>query len=225
VAYDLPIGAGLATSSAYTVGLLRACSVFEAETIAKLAIVWERDKLEGNIGYQDQYICSLGGFHLMRFFPSGISDYKVEYQDDFSSHIMLVDTCQYRQAGKIIADQLRRIEDNTTALLELKEMAKEGCVLIENGKYKDFGQMMTESWKLKKSLSKGITTDETDRIFSKGIKAGAWGGKLLGAGGGGFICFIVPPEKKGFIRKALELKDIEVKVENEGSKIIFADNT
>ena len=224
VSFDLSTGAGLGTSSAYTVGLLRLCSRFGQETLAQLAIVWERDKLEGNIGYQDQYLCALGGFHLMRFFRSGITDYHVKYDGHFTDYLMLVDTGHSRQAGKIVADQLRRVKQNEQALIQIKKMVDEGCKYVESGAYAELGLLLNEAWKLKKSLSPKITTEETDWIYQTALKAGAVGGKLLGAGGGGFMVFLVEPDKKEFVRQALRLKDIPFLIDEEGSKIVYDDS-
>ena len=212
---DLPMSSGMATSSAFTVGLLKACTDKSNEEIAGLATIWERDKLDDHVGYQDQYICAVGGFHRLRFYASGIVDEPVDYQW-LEPYLMLFDTGQYRKAGKIVEHQLARVVENQNVLHGLKELA-----LNDYKDYKSFGSALGEAWQLKKSLSDYVSTPFTDEVYDKACKAGAIGGKLLGAGGGGFIVFVVSPDKQNDVRKALHLKLVEFKFESEGSTIIY----
>ncbi len=212
---DLPMRSGMATSSAFTVGLLKACTAKDNKEIAGLATVWERDKLDGNVGVQDQYICAVGGFHRLRFYASGIVDTPVNY-DWLEKYLMLFDTGQYRRAGKIVEHQLARIEENQDILHQLKELALRD--------YKDcesFGKSLGEAWQLKKALASDVSTSFTNKIYSSAIKSGAIGGKLLGAGGGGFIVFVVEPQYQGKVRQSLELKQVEFKFDNTGSRTIY----
>lgn len=212
---DLPMRSGMGTSSAFTVGLLKACTEKTNEEIAGLATIWERDKLDNNVGYQDQYLCAMGGFHRLRFFGSGIVDEELDY-DWLEPYLMLFDTGQYRKGGDVVAPQLARVDDNMEALHCLKKMA-----LDDYPDYKSFGAALGVAWQLKKSLASSVSTEAIDNIWSTALEAGASGGKLLGAGGGGFIVFVVHPDKQSDVREALKLKEVEFKFENEGSRIIY----
>lgn len=219
--FDLPTKSGLGTSSAYTVGLLRACTAFDKEMIAKLATEWERDKLGGNVGCQDQYLCSVGGFHLLHFYAGGIVDVPVNIIG-FEDCLMLFDTHQSRLAGNIVSYQLKRIKQNKNALLRMMGMAKEGMGLLSLRNFVGFGELVAESWELKKSLDKHISTPFIDNIYSKALANCAIGGKLLGAGGGGFMLFVVKPENQQSVRDALnELTYVPFKFETEGTAVIY----
>jgi len=215
---DIPSKSGMATSSAFTVGLLKACTDKPNEEISRLATVWERDKLNGNVGYQDQYLCAMGGFHRLRFFASGIVDEVVDYQW-LEPYLMLFDTGFYRRAGDVVSHQLKRIEENQKALHCIKRMAIDGYV-----DYEAFGSALGVAWQLKKTLADNVTSGQIDAIWSKALEAGAVGGKLLGAGGGGFIVFVVHPDKQDDVRQSLRLNEIKFHFENEGSKVIYDNN-
>ncbi len=219
--FDLPTRSGLGTSSAYTVGLLRACTDFDSTTIAQLATEWERDKLGGNVGCQDQYMCAVGGFHMLHFYDAGIVDIPVR-ETELSDYLMLFDTHLRRLGGDIISYQLRRVKQNKKALFRITAMAKEGMELLSKKDYTRFGELLNESWSLKKSLDKHISTHFIDEIYSEALRAGAIGGKLLGAGGGGFILLFVPLEKQVAVKEQLrDLIYVPFKFESEGSKIIY----
>jgi len=219
--YDLPNKSGMATSSAYTVGLLKGISSQSNKNIAQIATIIERDKLGGNIGCQDQYMCAVGGFRLLRFFPSGIMDKEIKDIEWLNEYLMLFDTCHYRYAGKVVSSQLDRIEQNKDTLWQLSDMVSGGEECLVRKNYKDFGYILNIAWRLKKELSDKVSTPEIDRIYDTAISAGAIGGKLLGAGGGGFMLFLVEPDKKESVKEALKLNAIDFKFENEGSKVIY----
>lgn len=219
--FDIPTRSGMGTSSAYTVGLLKAATEHDNKTIAQLATIIERDKLAGNIGYQDQYLCAVGGFHLLHFYASGIVSEPVNPRK-LNDYLLLVDTGQYRQAGRIIEKQLAEMEHNEKALARLKSMAITGKELVEKGDYKMFGKMLEESWALKKDLADNVTTPLVEVIHSQAMKAGAISGKLLGAGGGGFMLFFVEPEKRNKVKEALKgLVQVAFNFECAGSQRIF----
>ncbi len=224
--FDLPTKSGLGTSSAYTVGLLRACTNFDNEMIAKIAIEWERDKTGGNVGYQDQYLCSLGGFHLLHFFEGGMVDSPVIDVAELNNYLMLFDTHQRRMGGDLIAHQLKRIRQNEKALIRMGEMAKEGTGLLSLRNYTAFGELLNEAWTLKKSLDRRVSSPSVDSIYEEAIKAGAIGGKLLGAGGGGFVLLFVPPDNQETVKETLkELTYVPFKFESEGSRVIYNEGT
>lgn len=213
----------MGTSSAYTVGLLKLCSKYDNKIIAQLATIIEREKLAGNIGCQDQYVCAVGGFRLLQFFATGILDRNLEDVSWLSDYLMLFDTCHYRLAGEIVANQLERIEQNKSTLEQLKELVFSGEDCLFKRDYRQFGLLLNEAWALKKQLSDKVSTTAIDAIYDKAKEAGAIGGKLLGAGGGGFILFLVEPDKQESVKKALGLYHVPFKFENEGSQIIYKD--
>ncbi len=221
---DLPTKSGMATSSAYTVGLLRVCTDCDKQTISKLATVWEQDKMNANVGSQDQYICSVGGFHLLRFDESGIRDTRIDSVEPLEKYLMLFDTHQYRRAGDIVEHQLEEMGKHTQILLTMMNMVDEGLACIKDSNWIVFGKLLHESWMLKRQLSDYVSTPKIDSIYEIALKAGATGGKLLGAGGGGFILFLVEPDKQDRVKVALsDLSYMPFKFETEGTKIIYKD--
>ena len=224
--FDLPTKAGLGSSSAYTVGLLRVCTELPKETIAKIATVWEQDKLGGNVGSQDQHLCAMGGCHLLRFYEHGIKDTSNSPKliEPLQDYVMLFDTHQYRLAGDIVAHQLAEMKKHRKLLIRMAEMVDEGLQTIVKTDMTAFGHLLHESWLMKRQLSKHVSTPAIDSIYETALKAGAIGGKLLGAGGGGFIIFFAEPDRQETIRQALsELTHIPFRFEWEGTKIIYND--
>ncbi len=224
--FDLPTKAGLASSSAYTVGLLRVCTDLDPVTISKLATTWEQDKMNGNVGSQDQYLCAVGGFHLLKFYEYGIKDTPVDPDVvvPLQDYLMLFDTHQYRLASNVVAHQLEHMKEHETLLTRMARMAEEGLELLRVKDYVMFGRLLDESWQLKKQLSDSVSTPAIDTIYQSAIQAGVLGGKVLGGGGGGFMVFFVEPEKQEAVKNALsDLTHVPFKFENEGSKVIYAD--
>jgi len=222
--FDLPSRSGMGTSSAYTVGLIKVCSQLDNKTIAQIATIIERDKLADKVGCQDQYICAVGGFKLLQFSPSGIAEKDIQDISWLNPYLMLFDTSHYRSAGMIVSSQLDRIDTNTSTLLGLKELVYNGEDCLIKKDYKQFGLLLRDAWQLKKNLADNVSTGEIDSIYNKAIQMGAIGGKLLGAGGGGFLLFLVEPDKQETIKKALRLYHVPFKFENTGSQVIYADN-
>ncbi len=221
--FDLPTKAGLASSSAYTVGLLRVCTELDKQTIAKLATTWEQDKMNGNVGSQDQYLCSVGGCHVLRFNEHGIRDTEIEPKllTGLQDNLMLFDTHQYRRASDVVANQLEHMKEHENIYLRMAEMADEGLHCIKCSNWTRFGRLFDEAWTLKRQLSDHISTPSIDMIYQNALSAGAIGGKLLGGGGGGFILFFVEPEKQGRVKEALsELTYVPFKFEYEGTQVV-----
>jgi len=225
---DLPERAGLGSSSAYTVGWLRAITDHDQSTIAKLALDWERDKLSGDIGYQDQWLCALGGFRLMHFKASGVTSELITPREDLLEHLMLFDTGIYRYAGKIVQEQLKHVKKHESILGAMTKLVFEGVDIIQNKDRNilDFGYLLNESWQLKRMLSKKISTPVIDEFYQSAISAGAIGGKILGAGGGGFMLFFASPDKQEGVKKALGgLTYVAFRFEESGTQIIFSDRS
>lgn len=222
--FDLPTESGLGSSSAYTIGLLRACTDFDKLTIAKLATTWEQDKMGGNVGAQDQYLCALGGFQVLMFSKHGVRNAVVQNVDFLQDYLMLFDTHQYRRASMLVSYQMADMKKHKKLYMRMTEIVDDGLSIIKRADWSDFGLLLDESWQLKKQLSKYITTPKIDGIYDMAIKSGATGGKLLGGGGGGFILFVVEPDKQEEVKGALNgLTYVPFKFESEGTKVIYND--
>lgn len=220
--YDMPTKSGLATSSAFTVGLLRVCSNLDKVTLAAVATLWEQEKMSYNVGSQDQYLCAVGGFHLLHFDEHGLRDTPIEDGDWLQDYLLLFDTHQRRISGNIIADQLKQMKKHHQSYHRLVELAELGYDSIQSKDWQSFGELMNEGWAIKSELSPLISTDRIDTIYSSAIEAGAVGGKLLGGGGGGFILFVVEPEKHQNVRSTLErLTHVPFQFEYDGTEVIY----
>ncbi len=192
--------------------------------IANLATSWEQDKLGGNIGVQDQYICSVGGFRILKISEAGIRETLIGNVDWLNNYLMLFNTHQYRMAGKVVASQLKEMKRHQKAYLRMLDMVDESLKIIQDKDFNKFGQLLGEAWELKRQLSKYITTHSIDDIYKKAISSGAIGGKLLGAGGGGFMLFVVPLDKQEQVKQSLvSCEYVPFKFESTGTQIIFED--
>ena len=224
--FDLPNKSGLASSSAYTVGLLRVCSELDKKTIAKVATTWEQDKMNGAVGSQDQYLCAVGGFHHLRFSEHGVRDTPIS-QDLVTSlqdWLMLFDTHQYRINGEIIPTQLKEMDKHKDLYERMSRMPEIGVDLISAQAWEGFGQLLDEAWRLKKEVAPKASTPLIDSLYDSAMESGAIGGKLCGGGGGGFIIFVVDPEKQANVRRALsDLTYVPFKFEVDGTQVIYKD--
>jgi len=222
---DIPAGTGMGSSSSVTVGVLRALYAYtgneaSVEGLAKDACVIEKDVLQKPIGIQDQYIAAYGGF---RFFEFG-SEITSELLDfgDLQDNLLLFYTGMTRKSGSILEDQLDNTSRNTDVLLGIKELAYRAKETVKERDYATFGRLLGESWELKKSLAGKISNPAIDGWYQKAIDAGAYGGKVLGAGGGGFLAFICDSKDKTCVRGALRgLMELSVSAEPSGSKVIL----
>lgn len=230
---DLPSHSGLGSSSSFTVGLLNALYALKGKMINKKrlaleAIHVEQEMIKEAVGSQDQVAASFGGFNKIIFSsdkievnPVTISREKKEY---LQNHLMLFFTGFARFAVEIEKDKLRQLD---TKSHELKTMTTlvDSAVDLLNGNMNgldDFGKLLHETWLLKKSLSDKVSTSEIDAIYAKGINAGAVGGKILGAGGGGFILFYVDPQKKEKLKADLSpLLHVPFRFDTLGSQVIY----
>jgi len=231
---DLPAFTGLGSSSAFTVSLLHALHTFKGEflrpqQLAYEAIHVEREILKDNVGCQDQVLAAFGGFNLVEFrSETDILVNRVPLSPqrlaEFQDHLFLVFTGITRKASDVVAAQLKRVDQNIPALRKMRAMVYEGYeLLVENRPLKEFGELLHRAWEAKRSLDGGVTNPEIDAIYRQGLEAGAWGGKLLGAGGGGFMLFFAPPEAKERLRTTFVNRQIlDVKLNAAGSQIIFS---
>ena len=231
---DLPAFTGLGSSSAFTVSLLHALHTFKGEflrpqELAYEAIHVERHVLKDNVGCQDQVMAAHGGFNLVEFrSEQDIVVNRVPLSprrlDEFEQHLFLVFTGITRKASDVVAQQLKRVEQNLAALERMRGMVYEGFDLLVGQKpLRAFGELLHGAWEAKRSLDQGVTNREIDEIYAAGRAAGAWGGKLLGAGGGGFMLFFAPPEAHGKLGEVFAGRQhLRVKLNAPGSQIIFS---
>lgn len=226
---DLPHRAGMGTSSAFTVGLLYALYTLKGirptkQQLALDAIYIEQKKIKETVGSQDQVISAYGGFNRIDF--RGKDNIKVtpiqsNRLKELEACLMLFFTGFSRTASKIAQDQIDKIRNNRSILLEMYAMVDEGIkILTSERRLIEFGRLLGESWKLKRRLAEKVSTDYIDYIYSNAISASAVGGKLLGAGGGGFILFFVEPDAQAKVKQKLSsLLQVPFKFEHGGSRM------
>lgn len=231
---DLPARAGLGSSSAFTVGLLHALHTLMGRAVSKRqlaleAIHFEQNILKENVGSQDQVASAMGGFHRMAFGgpdtvtlePIVLSPARLK---SFEDRLMLFFTGFARTASEIAEEQIKNTKEGAkdSELTRLVAMVDEAADILQHEKpLREFGVLLDEAWRIKKSLSSRISTPRVDEIYAAGKSAGALGGKLLGAGGGGFILFFVEPELRARVKEKLSsLLHVPFHFENLGSHII-----
>ena len=229
---DLPARTGLGSSSSFTVGLLHALYALKGIMPSKLqlareAIYIEQELNKENVGCQDQVLASLGGFNRIDFSGDNhfsptritISSEKLKLLE---KHLMLFFTGFSRNASDIAAEQIKNTPQKKRELTLMYQMVDEAISLLNTSRFLDFGKLLHESWQLKRSLSHKISNHHMDEIYNTAIRAGARGGKLLGAGGGGFMLFLVEPEKQAKVRDTLRhLLHVPFEFDDLGSQIIF----
>ncbi|MFH1582621.1 MAG: kinase [bacterium] len=230
---DLPARTGLGSSSSFTVGLLNSLYALKGFIpsklqLAKEAIHIERDLLKENVGAQDQVAAAYGGFNKISFNgndeikvePITIKKEKIKQLED---HLMLFFTGFSRFASDVAKDQIKNTPQKREELIQMGQMVDEAINILNKGEnILEFGKLLDKTWQIKKTLSDKITTPEIDSVYQRATKAGAIGGKLLGAGSGGFMLFFVPPESQPEVRAELkDLLEVKFNFENEGSQIIY----
>lgn len=230
---DIPSeGSGLGSSSTVTVGALHAMYAYQgemvsAETLAREACKIELDILRKPIGIQDQYIAAYGNLRYFEFLPDGqVKTEKVKLDPEsrraFNDRFLLFFTGVSRRADNILKEQKENIKDRIAVLREIKKMVSEARKFLASGDFDSFGLLLHESWKLKKSLAGSISNGAIDDLYELARRNGAIGGKITGAGGGGFLLLYVPYEKQLSVRKALcELRELPFRLESDGTKVIF----
>jgi D-glycero-alpha-D-manno-heptose-7-phosphate kinase len=235
---DIPTtGSGLGSSSSFTVALAQALYPHGPITplqLAEFASFIEIDCCNEPIGKQDQYAAALGGFNFIQFYRNKVEVKQIKLIPNFlgalESRLMLFDTNIRRDASTILSKQV----DNLTNPLSsrvwdytqvLAEMAQEGLTLLQKGEMAAFGGLLHRSWEYKKSLSNGITNEFFDEGYSRALDAGALGGKILGAGGGGYMLLYVPLHNQACVRDKIGhvWKEMDFKFSNDGVKVICND--
>ncbi len=231
---DIPGMSGLGSSSAFTVGFLKALHALKEEEIskydlAKEAIHVEQSRIKENVGSQDQTIAAFGGLRKILFggpnkIEVSLIEMDKERSNNFQNHLMLFFTGYPRNASQVAAEQIKNTPHKEQELKRMRQMVEEAHSILVDKKsnLEDFGRLLHDSWTIKKSLSSQITTPVIDNIYQAGMEAGALGGKILGAGGGGFILFFVKPEFQQSVKEKLKnLIHVPFKFEEFGSKVIF----
>jgi D-glycero-alpha-D-manno-heptose-7-phosphate kinase len=230
---DLPARTGLGSSSAFAVGMLHALYALKGELVSKHklateAIHLEQNLLHENVGVQDQITAAHGGLNLVEIDRSGAFHVrpvpiaparKLALQD----HLLLIYTGIARTASQIAEKQIASIPEKTEVLKRMQAMVYEAAdVLTGDGDIREFGRLLHETWELKRSISPEVSTPLIDDLYARARKAGAIGGKLLGAGGGGFVVLFVEPQKRQSVLDAL--KDylmVPFEIESNGTHIVL----
>jgi D-glycero-alpha-D-manno-heptose-7-phosphate kinase len=230
---DLPARTGLGTSSAFTVGLLLALYALknqmrDKQTLAAEAIHVERDLLQEAVGAQDQVSAAHGGFNRINFHTDGSIEVNRILTDpnrvtELEQNLALYFTGFSRIASEIAKEQLKMTPHKTQELNNMLQLVSEAEAIVTDAKrgLDEFGRLLHESWKIKRSLTQKISNSHIDEIYQAGLSAGALGGKLLGAGGGGFMLFFVPPERREALRTRLKkLLCVPFHFSNRGSHVV-----
>lgn len=231
---DLPARTGLGTSSTFTVGLVHSLYALKGKMATKRQLALdsihiEQELLKENVGVQDQTSAAFGGFNKIEFGgenhiqvqPITINQKKCHQLQD---HLMLYFSGFSRFASEIASEQIKKTPDKQDELHKMQAMVDEAIGILNGGDsdISDFGKLLHENWTIKRSLTDKISTPQIDKIYNDAIEAGALGGKLLGAGGGGFILFFVEPEFQPAVKEKLKnLLYVPFKFENTGSQIIY----
>lgn len=230
---DVPGGTGLGSSSTFTVGLLHTLFCYQGKYVSKgnlaeLACQVEIEKLGNPIGKQDQYAAAFGGLNFIRFNRDGsvavepvlmpASTYK-----QLERNLLMFYTGQTRPANSILAEQKKNLQNDgkTRNLQRMCGLAEQMRESLLRGELTAFGEILHEGWRLKKELAGGISNPAIDELYDLALKHGASGGKLLGAGGGGFLLFYCPEEHQEALKKALPLRSFDFRFERDGTSIVY----
>lgn len=231
---DLPARSGLGTSSSFAVGMLNAFYALKGQFVDKQkladdAIYLERVLCHEAGGWQDQIAASFGGFNRINFGPSGYEIFPViispERKKALNNNLMMFFTGFTRFSSKVQQANARsEVIDKKNMLKRMYDLVDEAERVLtdKNRDLDDFGRLLDITWRIKRNTGSYVSTNSIDELYAKGIAAGALGGKLLGAGGGGFLVFYVQPEKKEAVKNAMsELMYIPFEFENGGTRVIY----
>ena len=227
---DVPTsGSGLASSSALTVGLVNVINKFKEKKLNKKLLAKEACNIEINkckklIGMQDQYITAFGGLNTIEFYKGKVSVKKLKLEtklvEEFNDHLLLFYTGITRHANKILL-KIKKSGNQFTNYEKLSTLAKHFEKELIHGNFNNCGKILHENWMIKRELDESVSSVNLDKIYNLAIKSGAIGGKILGAGGGGYFLFLAHPKnKKKIIKNLNNLQLIDFKFSSEGSKLI-----
>ena len=220
---DIPGGTGLGSSSSFTVGLWRALAEYRgfyagASSLAQTACHIEINRCHKPIGKQDQYAAAFGGLNLYGFTSKGVTVSPIECDyEALSAYCLLLDTGRMRvgDAGQVLAKQ----QQNNDAVCELAKGAPVFADELAQGNFERCGKIMALAWQVKRKF---CANAQIDAWYETAKRAGAWGGKLCGAGGGGFLLFLAPPERHAAIIRALQLRHVPIRVSVKGCEVVYA---
>lgn len=235
---DIPARSGMGSSSAFTVGLINSLNALNGKMISKNeltkeAIHIEQNLIKENVGSQDQAFAAYGGFNIIEFLQNGKiavnpiimpQERLIEFQDN----IMLFFTGISRTASEVVEEQIKNTTINIPNLNKMKDLVDEAYEILINPtrKLNEFGELLNYTWELKKSLSSKVSNTKIDEMYNKALSSGAIGGKLLGAGGGGFMAFYVEKNNQQKVIEALkDYLHIPFDFDFDGSKIIVYEPT
>tara|TARA_Y100000310_G_scaffold43256_1_gene40356 strand:- start:1 stop:816 length:816 start_codon:yes stop_codon:yes gene_type:complete len=234
---DIPARSGMGSSSSFTVGLLNTMYALEGkrvskEELTKEAICVEQELIKENVGSQDQTFAAHGGFNLIEFSVSGEISVvpvivKPDRLKDLEKCLILVFTGLSRVASVVAGDKIKNIPNNTDYLSQMQSLVDDAYKIImsPNKNLCEFGELLNETWRLKQELSNEVSNSQIEELYDIVLKSGGVGGKLCGAGGGGFMLFFVEPENKAKVIKALKnYLLVPFNFDFVGSKIIVYNN-
>jgi D-glycero-alpha-D-manno-heptose-7-phosphate kinase len=230
---DLPSRSGMGSSSTFVVALLQALtSLREVEAdhqkLAEMAIELEQVRMKEAVGSQDQVAAAFGGLNVINFRQDGRFDVNpiklpTARERDFVANLMLFFPGRSRLSSSIASHVEQNLVNRSNSVRRMVAMVGEGTEILRHGDLDDFGDLLHEAWELKRGLSEHVSSDEIDDLYERGRKAGATGGKLLGAGGTGFLLLYVPPDRQEAVRCALTPQCIHVPfaLDHEGARVIY----
>lgn len=230
---DIPGGTGLGSSSTFTVGLLNTIACYRGKFMSKSKLAEKACKIEihklgSPIGKQDQYAAAYGGLNFIRFNrDESVSVEPIVMQPGtykaLEKHLVMFYTGNTRSANTILQEQKKNIDDGEKAknLQEMCKLAEEMKASLENNDLSSFGALLNEGWHLKRTLASGISNPDIDEAYNIALKNGAIGGKLLGAGGGGFLLFYCEPDKQEQLRVALRMRQFDFSFERDGASVVY----
>ena len=231
---DLPARSGLGSSSSFTVGLVHALHALRGqmagkEALARNAIHIEQDLIGENVGSQDQVSAAFGGFNRIEFRRDGGVDVApvilpAGRREELKSHLMLCFTGLSRIASEVAKSKIDNLKNRAEELHRMRAMVDEAAGILQDVRrpIADFGKLLDASWQYKRRLSDKVSTPEIDHIYETAMVAGATGGKLLGAGGGGFMLLFAAPERQAAIRDRLaNLVHVPFEFDDSGSKVVL----
>lgn len=233
---DLPARSGIGSSSSFTVGLLHALyalryKMVTKKTLADEAIYVEQERIKEDVGIQDQIMAANGGIQVIEMGPG--DQYTVvpllltpDYIEALEQHVLLAFTGFQRYANRYAKAQIQNIEEGKSLnhLTEIQDITKEALTVFSQGaNLEEIGKLLDASWQIKRNLAQHVSNNAIDDLYTIGKKTGAFGGKLMGAGGGGFVMFLAPPYRHEALKQALPQVKVWVpfKIDFEGSTIIF----
>ena len=230
---DIPGGTWLGSSSTFTVGLLNTVNCYRGKYMSKSALAEkacevEIQKLGSPIGKQDQYAAAFGGLNFIQFHKDGTTSVapivmQPETYRKLQKNLVMFYTGDVRSANSILAEQKKNMssEEKAKNLQQMCGLAEDMKQALEHDDLSSFGDLLNEGWKLKRTLASGISNPVIDEAYETAMSNGALGGKLLGAGGGGFLLFYCEPEKQEQLRVALKMRPFPFKFEKDGTSVVY----